>query len=282
MEQTSSIISADQDRTTIDARTDPGAANEVIRKALSPSTAEALIDPPPDCSVYLPGGYIHPADGKIYTEADVRELTGVDEEALAKPEVVKSLARFTQLLLQRGVTRLGPFENPNNNMLGSLLIGDREMLLIAIRQATYGNELEMTVNCPACDEQLDLQYDLSKDIPVKELENRFERSFPYTTKDGRELVAHLAIGTDQEAVLGATNKTVPELNSLLLSRCVKDKAGVPVGIEGVREMGIHDRRELLKLVSEGQPGPKYQTMDIDCPVCGKQFPLALTLFDLFR
>ena len=269
--------------THIDARVDPDAANKAVAELLKPSGEVPLIDTPPDCSVVLPGGYIHPADGRLYVEADVRELTGVDEEMLAKPEVTKSLGRFTQLLLQRGVTRIGPFENPSNTILGSLLVGDRDMLLIAVRCATYGNELEMEVNCPACDEHLDLRYDLSKDIPVKTMEEALERSFTYETKHGRKLTANLAVGTDQEAILNASNKTtIPELNTLLLSRCILDDAGVPLGLDGVRALGIHDRRELLKQITERQPGPKYQSLDITCPVCAKEFPLSLTLYDLFR
>jgi hypothetical protein len=265
----------------IDARLNPDAANRAVAEALRPSETP-MIDLPPDCSTTLPGGYIHPADGRLYVDADVRELTGADEEALAKPEVTKSLGRFTQLLLQRGVTRIGPFENPNNNLLGSLLVGDRETLLIAIRQATYGTNLEMSVDCPACVEKLDLQYDISKDIPIKPMEDPFNRSFIYTTKDGRDIIANLAVGTDQEFILNASNKSVPELNTLLLSRCLFDKAGVPLGIEGVRALGISDRRELLKQITDRQPGPNYHSLDVDCPVCAKNFPISLTLYDLFR
>jgi hypothetical protein len=264
----------------IDARINPEAANQAVAEALRP-TDTPIIDLPPDGSVELPGGYIAP-DGQVFTQAEVRELTGVDEEALARPEVTKHLGRFTQLLLQRGVTRLGPFENPNNSLLGSLLVGDRDMLLIAIRRATYGSNLELSVECPACAEKLDLQYDLEKDIPTKKMEDPLNRVFPYGLKDGRKVTCKLAVGVDQEAILNAGTKTVPELNTLLLSRCIADEAGVPLGVEGVRALGIHDRREILKAITEAQPGPQYQSLTVVCPVCAKDFPLSLTLFDLFR
>lgn len=287
MEQASSLqdmedpYKAAPDAGIIDARVSPDAANQAVKEALQPSDTP-MIDLPPDGSVVLPGGYIHPPDGKLYIEAEVRELNGVDEEALAKPEVTKSLGRFTQLLLQRGVTRVGPFDNPNNTILGSLLVGDRDQLLIAIRMATYGPSLELSVECPACAEKLDLQYDLDKDIPIKKMEDPFDRSFVYVAKGGQKIKATLAVGVDQEAILNAGNKTVPELNTLLLSRCLTDDAGVPLGVEGVRALGIHDRRELLKQVTTKQPGPAYQSMEVTCPVCAKEFPLSLTLYDLFR
>lgn len=266
----------------IDARLDPEAANKAVAELMKPAEIP-LIDEPPDGTVTLPGGYLNPVDGQVYTEASVRELNGADEEALSKPEVGKNLGRFTQLLLQRGVTRIGPFENPSNTVLGSLLIGDRDMLLLAIRIATYGPDLEMTVNCPACSEELDVKYDLRKDIPIRKMDNPLERIFPVQLRDGTELQAALTIGTDQEAVLNAGLKaTVPELNTLYLSRCLSDHTGRPLGVERVRQLGIVDRRKLLEVVTDKQPGPQYSKLDLECPTCAKEFPLALTIMDLFR
>lgn len=268
--------------THIDARLDSEAANKAIAEVLQPVTDVPLIDPPPDGSVKLPGGYIHPSDGKLYVEAEVRELNGADEEALAKPEVGKSLGRFTQLLLQRGVTRIGPFDNPSNNLLGSLLIGDRDMLLLAIRIATYGPKLEMSIDCPACSEAFEVEYDLRTDIPIKTMDDPTERVIPVKLRDGTELQATLTIGTDQEAVLNAGLKaTVPELNTLYLSRCLTMN-GRPLGVEEVRRLGIQDRRQLLDVITDKQPGPQYQKLDLECPTCAKEFPLTMNIMDLFR
>lgn len=266
----------------LDPTQNPDATNRAVAKLLNPND-EVLIELPPDGTVTLPGGYVHFSDGKLYTDAEVRELTGNDEEMLAKPEVSKNLARFTQLLLQRGVTRVGPFENPSNGVLGSLLLGDRDMLLMAIRIATYGPDLEMSVECPACNETLEVKYDLRKDIPIKPMENPMERQFTVTLRNGTELTAILAVGTDQEAILSAGPKaTVPELNTLLLSRCLTTIEGNSLGAEKVRQLGIVDRRKLLEAITEKQPGPKYQQLDLECPTCAKEFPLSLTLMDLFR
>lgn len=283
MENIGELLEGEQRmREAIDARVDPGAANQAVAEALQRPSDDVLIDLPPDGSVELPGGYVDPADGKLHTHAEVRELTGADEEALSKPEVGKNLGRFTQLLLQRGVTRLGPFENPTNTIIGSLLVGDRDMLLLAIRRATYGNDLEMTVDCPACSETMEVKYDLAKDIPTKVMDNPLERTFLVSLRDGTQLTAVLAIGTDQEVILNAGNKTVPELNTLLLSRCLTDERGMPLGLEKVRALGIQDRRKILADITAKQPGPKYQSLDLECPVCAREFPLSLTLYDLFR
>lgn len=270
-----------EDFVSIDARLHPEEANRAVQELLSPAPAVPLIEMPPDGSVTLPGGYID-VEGKLHTDATVRELNGADEEALARPEVGKSLGRFMQLLLQRGVTRVGPYENPSNTVLGSMLLGDRDTLLLAIRRATYGDELALSIECPACNSTLDLKYDLSTDIPMKAMENPLERTFVTKTRSGHELIATLAVGSDAEAILNAGTKSVPELNSLLLSRCLKTPSGNPLGIEGVRRLGIQDRHRFVDELTDRQPGPQYQKLDIECPTCAKEFPLSLTVADLFR
>lgn len=266
----------------VSALEEPEKAAAIAAAAFSPPSDIPEPEPLPDGTVLLPGGY-RDLDGTIYTEATVRELNGADEEMLAKPEVVKNLGRFTQLLLQRGVTRLGPYDNPDNNKLGSLLLGDRDMLLLAIRCMTYDNMLEMEVGCPACGEVLTVKHDLKTEVPIKQMDNPEEREFPMTLRDGTEVKCLLAVGSDQEAILaGSSTKNTAELSTMLLARCVMTPAGKPLGVEGVRQLGIKDRRTLLEEITGRQPGPQYSKIDLTCAACAKEFPMRVDLLDLFR
>jgi hypothetical protein len=266
----------------VSALEEPEKAAEIAAAAFSMPNDVPEPEPLPDGSVTLPGGY-RDMDGTIYTEAVVRELNGADEEMLAKPEVVKNLGRFTQLLLQRGVTRIGPYENPDNNKLGSLLLGDRDMLLLAIRCMTYDTTLEMEVGCPACGESLTVKHDLKTEIPIKTMEDPNERDFVMQLRDGSEVKCLLAVGSDQEAILsGSITKNTAELSSMLLARCVMTLEGKPLGLEGVRRLGIKDRRTLLEEITGRQPGPQYNKIDLTCAACAKEFPMRVDLLDLFR
>jgi hypothetical protein len=240
------------------------------------------IEPPPDGNVTLPGGFLD-LKGELHTEATVRELTGADEEALQKPEVMKNFGRFTQVLLQRGVTRVGTYDNPGKDVLGNLLIGDRDMLMLAIRRVTYGDTLEMKVNCPACGEELNVEHDLAKDVPIKKMDDPRERMFTMELRDGRKVTCSLAVGSDQEAILSiGQNKSLAEITSMLLARCVKWEDGRSLGLDGVRNMGALDRRNLAEEITGRQPGPQYSTIDLDCAACGKDFPMVVDVQDLFR
>ena len=70
---------------TISAAANPALANNLINEAMTEKAApaEVKITPPSDNIVTLPGGYITPA-GDVVMEAEVKELTGSDEEAIAR------------------------------------------------------------------------------------------------------------------------------------------------------------------------------------------------------
>ena len=70
---------------TISAAANPALANNLIQKALAEEPQEIVpeIVPPSDTVVELPGGYINAA-GEVIKFAEIRELTGRDEEVISK------------------------------------------------------------------------------------------------------------------------------------------------------------------------------------------------------
>jgi hypothetical protein len=160
------------------ASDNPELANKIIEKVLagdSVTEAAALYGVAftdlPDTHVELPGGFLD-SDGTLVRTAEVRELTGFDEEALAK---AATPAKVMHLLLQRGVVKVGD-QKPDQSTFNSLLAGDRDMLLLAIRKATYGPDIDFTVICPECGETVDLNIDLN-DVEVKTLSEASDRYF---------------------------------------------------------------------------------------------------------
>ena len=70
---------------TISAAANPALANNLINQAIAekPEAIDVKVLPPLDNVVTLPGGYINAA-GEVITEAEVRELNGNGEEAIAR------------------------------------------------------------------------------------------------------------------------------------------------------------------------------------------------------
>lgn len=241
-----------------------------------------LISRPPECQVSLPGGLVT-VEGDLVQDAEVRELTGADEEALAKADIAKSPGRFVAVLLKRGVARLGDEEPPSPTTLDALLIGDRDTLILAIRRATYGDTLDFSTRCMFCMEGLDMEIDLANEVPIKPMEDPAKRQFEVELRRGRVAVVELPVGADQIHVLAMVNKTVPEMNTMMISRCLKSLDGMPMmGLEAARSLGMADRQTILDFLGENQPGPKYEEVKAQCPACERDVPLRIDLADLFR
>lgn len=241
-----------------------------------------LIEDPSNDTVVLPGGLV--LEGQVHRRATVRELNGQDEEFLARALAANDWFRYQQALLERGVEQIGPHK-ATPQLLDSLIIGDRDMLILGIRIATYGPTLDLDVTCQHCGVEAKIRMDFSTEIPVKSL--GFDPLQPYQSvhfKKGGTATVRLATGADQRVLSALDNVTQAEINTVLLARCVRDVDGVPVSgnKEVILNLGMGARSDLVNWMADNQPGPEYDKIQHLCHVCGKETPLGLTTGDLFR
>lgn len=235
---------------------------------------------PPDLEVELPAGFIDAA-GNLLKKAQVRELNGEDEEALARGGNSSSYVRYLHTVLSRAVVRLGEQE-PDYAMLQGLLMGDRVMLLLAIRRVTYGEDVEYKLTCPKCDEDFDVVVELDKDVKIREMEDPYKRTHDVPLRKGKATIRFIN-GADQEAAFGDGKRTVAEQNTVILSRCVTHLDGQPVvGDTPIRQMGLQDRSTLMRFLADNQPGPLLGEVSVPCSSCGEISPLGMSIEDLFR
>jgi hypothetical protein len=272
--------------TEIVAADNPALANQIIDKVLAgvetasevrASELGVAFTDLPDTHVELPGGFLT-SDGVVTRSAEVRELTGFDEEALAK---AGTAGKVMSSLLTRGVVKVGD-EKPTQDTFNSLLAGDRDTLLLAIRRVTYGSEVEFQLMCPECGEVVDIKIDLANDVKYKRLDDDSERRFNVSLRHSTALVA-LPNGSAQRALLQAEDKTFAELNTILLRHCVLEVDDFPVVSEdSVRKLSIKDRETILDELAKRSPGPDLSGVKKACPSCEEDINIPLTLSGLFR
>jgi hypothetical protein len=269
--------------TVINSHTNPDLANKLVKQAVELSEQEVMeraVKPtltlPPATEVDLPGGLFDPFNGLI-TRVEVRELTGVDEEAVSK---IADPAKALLSILERATVKIGD-EPATREMIDALFAGDREMILLAIRGVTFGNEIKLGPGlCPHCEVEQIFEIDLSKDIKIKKLEGDSE--FTVECKVGKVLVT-LPKGSTQKAIVESSNRTSAELDTIMLKNCVIDINGQKViNQEVVRNLGMLDRRTILKEIADRNPGPQLGALKKECQSCGQEVPLPLSLADLFR
>lgn len=258
---------------------DPTVINQLAEKLLEEPAVEVKTVAPSSSDVTLPGGFVA-GDGSVIKYAEVRELNGMDEEAISK---AGSTGRALVVMLQRGLVSLG-MEKPDKDSLDSLLSGDRDSILIGIRRVTFGNEIGFEFPCPHCKTDLSVQVDLSTDIPYKTLDNPLEdRKFIYESAKHGTIVVGLPTGLTQKKLLENSDKTAAEINTILLAGCVVSVNGIAsMGASTVLKLGMNDREKIISEILTRNPGPRLGEVKTTCEACGEEIPMPLSLADLFR
>lgn len=257
---------------------DPTVVEDAIKEVEKPSV-EIKTLAPSNSEVALPGGFIN-REGALVKYAEVRELNGMDEEAIAK---AGAASRALLVMLQRGLVSIGT-EEANKQDLDSLLSGDRDAILIGIRKVTFGTEANFSITCPHCRTELDVTVDLDEDVPYKELEDPINgRTFEYESKKHGIIKVSLPDGSTQRKLMENTDKTLAELNTILLSGCVVSVNGnISLGASTVLKLGMADRDAIIQEIIKRTPGPRLGEVKTSCEACGEDIPMPLALTDLFR
>ncbi|MFI2616680.1 hypothetical protein [Streptomyces sp. NPDC018584] len=256
------------------------ATNASMQQVLADAAGPAPAPPIPSATLStLPVGT--DIDGKSVKDAEIRELNGADEEALDR--VSRNNIKFFDKLLQLGVVSLGG-DAPTAEQLKALYVGDRDSLMLDIRIATFGPQMEMVgVRCPGCEALVDFTIDLST------VERRGLPDGPHTVelRNGRIATVSFPTGLDQEHVLDEPDATTGEVNTRLLERCLThidipaSGIRIPGSADTARKLGIADRRKILMYLAENAPGPQTMDLSVEHEDCGQEVPLPLTVADVF-
>jgi hypothetical protein len=208
------------------------------------------------CAITLPHGLW---DGRRRrSEAELRLPTGADEAYLLSAEH-RSRAEQVTGLLARCVVRVDDVE-ADDDTVRSLTVGDREALLLALRGLVFGDELACVVDCPTCDERMDIDLRISDLLvaPYPETAERHTIAFEHDGKS-HEAVVRLPTGADQEA---ASRKAGLEAGvAELVTRCV-------VSVDGRGAVMPPDA--LADALSEPLAALDPQAelvVDMSCPAC---------------
>lgn len=220
----------------------------------------------------LPGGYVDDG-GVVHREVELVPLTGADEERLAGLNA-PAVAVITQLLA-RVVRRIGTLPQPGPGVMRSLLVGDRDFLVVKLRQLTLGDEVDIDLSCAnaECGKRMDLSFVLTN-MPVEErpVDSRF---FELQTDDGGEVVFRLPTGGDQEALAAwaADGDGVRRLLARLIQRIGPLQCPGPEVVASLPESVCAQIEERMRRLS---PEVSAEIEGV-CPECGSPFSRQLDL-----
>jgi len=251
-------------------------AEEVINNAIFDEAVPQIAQQEPT-SVKLLRGVRAEEDGVVtwHMDAEVRELTGEDEEALAAIERKEGVlyTEYMNALLSRAVTRVGDLPG-SETVLSKLILADREILFLAILRATYGPTRDLHTVCYSCGTPNTVTIDLIDDFPYQSPE--FDPREPFDVK-GRKQTYRLRLPNADDTVFAQRHgKTDPEVNTAMLSRCVVFDQDAPEDpLDWAKKLNVADRRKLINALLDVKIGPRLEGVDTHCAECGVEMPILL-------
>jgi hypothetical protein len=201
------------------------------------------------------------------TSASVKELTGVDEEALSAFDIRNGVS-YSEYI---GATRV----EDNPAILDNLIIGDRDVLFLGTLKATYGRYREFELICRECGGHNDIKIDLEDDFKVDESSEDLRVPLSATLRDGTVIQLNYPTGADSQYV-SKKAKTTAEQNTLMLARCaVLPGMDRPQAEVWAKNLNLADRNKLVKTLLSAQPGPRMEEVETQCAHCNAKLVLAL-------
>jgi len=228
----------------------------------------------PTESVPLPSkGLVYPVDSSLHglENIDITCMTAKEENILTSRALIRKGTVLDVLIKNCLVDK--------TINVPSMLVGDRNALMIAIRITGYGSDYSVAVDCGSCNEQIQETFSLS-DLPIKRLKinpveqftNQFVFTLPRLKKD---VVFKFTTGID-EANLTKTferSRKVSEIESVVTTQLtnsiisiggITDKGKISRIVQNIPAM---DSLALRNFVEENEPGIEMKSF-VTCNSCG--------------
>lgn len=229
--------------------------------------------------------------GVVHREVELVPLTGREEELLAQNRKKESATMVTTVI-SRCVKRLGTIEPVSETAVRSMLIADRQFLLLKLREITFGDKVHFTVSCPwpDCKKQVDVEFSI-RDISVKEskppgLCHTMELSEKAAIRNGdgesyKKITYRLPNGSDQESVSPMLHENEAKALTQLLERCI-----LAIGPRQNPGKDLLDMiSPLARMEIETHMAATAPCLDLDletdCPECEREFTVPFDLHHFF-
>lgn len=223
----------------------------------------------------LPGGYVA-ENGEVYREAELSPLTGREEDWLGSLRPDICAASVVTTLLSRCLKRIGPLASVSRSLVGDLLTGDRDYLMLKLREMTFGPNVEAVWRCASsdCYKPMDVTFSLA-DLAVESRTaptRYFTRRIPYDRPDGELIVEYrLPTGADQEALAPIVRSDEEIAINQLLARCSRRVSDCSQPSEAFfRNLPAAVREEII-VEMEGRAPQVVIELDLSCPECRASF-----------
>jgi len=236
----------------------------------------------------LPCGFVR--GGKRYLPAEFVPMSGYVRRMMSKKDVRDDFTEVVEVVLRQCVRRVGPFAAAGDpKVVANLTQADRDFLLMEIRRASSGGDLNALVLCAACKKRIRVTF------KIDELEVVRLRDGDFEIRDDRlcfrvrsvnppiDALCRYPIGTDR-GVLEGLERNPTEAQYLLYSACLVEwggKAG-PFGMDFFDALPTATLDEFTKQFAAKKPGPILdQKVPCGNKACGADIEFTFEGSDFF-
>jgi len=240
-------------------------------------------------SVPLPSrGVVYPSNSSLFDKEtlDIKPMTAKEEDILMSRAYIKNGTVITKLLESCLVDKTIDVD--------SLIQGDRNALMLALRITGYGAEYNIEMPCPKCGNTTEAEFNLSE-MPIKRLdveptlkgENAFEVQLPVTKKtvlirflNGYDEKEQTIIDERKRKSGIMTNSTVTDRlsRSIISVGGVTDKNKIAFFVKNIP---VRDSLALRKFLDNQEPGVEmkghmtckycYEESEVEIPITSQFF-----------
>ncbi len=241
-----------------------------------------FVDLPSNGAFYPEGHPLHRRD-----TIEIKQMTAKEEDILTSRSLLKK-----GVALDRLIKSLVVDKSINTD---TLLVGDRNAVLVAARISGYGNEYNTKVTCPSCGAQCDSEFDLH-DYEIEGLDNIDELDVSVNYDDGtftttlprmkQEISFRLLTGFDERQMMGALSNKKKKSKTESESNITRQLKQMIVAVNGntdrklvnyvVENMPSMDARHLRVLYRNISPNVNLDH-DFECDECGYEAELEVPL-----
>lgn len=236
--------------------------------------------------VELPGGWLD-AEGRRHRRAVIVPLSGREEELLGAAHGPS--AQLVTAVLARCVRQIGEVPG-GEDVVRSLSVGDRQTLLLRLREATFGPLVAGVATCAweGCGARMDLDF-RTTDVPIRRPatdaavhEVVLTAAAAPDLDDGERRVRfRLPDGADQEAVSDLLETNPATAWRTLLGRClVAIGSDEDPGAGGAASLTPRACAEIEQAMAAQAYGPEL-SLEATCPECGRAMVLPFDIRDFF-
>ncbi len=248
-------------------------------------------------SFVIPTEFVElPSNGAFYPEGhplhkqetiEIKQMTAKEEDILTSRSLLKK-----GVALDRLIKSLVVDKSINTD---TMLVGDRNAVLVAARISGYGNEYNTKVTCPSCGAQSHNEFDLH-DYEIEGIDNINELDVSVNYDNGtfttmlprmkQEVSFRLLTGTDERQMMNALSSKKKKSKLESESNITRQLKQMIVAINGntdrklinyvVENMPSMDARHLRVLYRKITPNVNLDH-DFECDECGYEAEMEVPL-----